>query len=330
MPMPKLYGVDIRIVERDGLSFVTDVLVLKHAQALYGLDAQVVERASIDSSLLPPPDAARVIREPKEVGARALLFVGVPPIRKFSYPGIRHFGYRALASVASNFPHAEDIAITLHGVGYGLDEIECFDAEVGGIIEALESLDFPRPLRSISVIEVNRGRAARMAKRLEALARVYSSATTETVPSAETQVLHDDQPRTAGTDLGDRGHALVAMPFDPAFSDTFHYGITSAVRSNGLLCERIDRQPFVGDIVQRLRDQIATATIVVADLSGANPNVSLEVGFAWGHEVPTVLICKDGEKLKFDVQSQRCLFYSSIKDLEDKLQSEIRGLLPAL
>ncbi len=329
--MPRLYGVDIRIVERDGLSFVTDVFVLKHAQALYGLDAQVVESANIDPSLLPRPDEVRVIRRPKAVGAKALLFVGVPPIREFSYPNIRHFGYRALASVASNFPHAEDIAMTLHGVGYGLDESECFDAEVGGILEALESLDFPQPLRSISVIEVNRGRAARMTKRLDALTRVYSGTmTTGTVPSAKTQALNEDQLRTAGTDLGDRGHALVAMPFDPAFSDTFHYGIASAVRSNGLLCERIDRQSFVGDIIQRLRDQIATATIMVADLSGANPNVSLEVGFAWGHEVPTVLICKDGEKLKFDVQSQRCLFYSSIKDLEDKLQSEIHGLLPAL
>jgi hypothetical protein len=38
----------------------------------------------------------------------------------------------------------------------------------------------------------------------------------------------------------------------------------------------------VAPAVQRLRERIIKANFVVADVSGANPNVYLEIGFAWG------------------------------------------------
>ena len=118
--MPAPGDVEIRILETDAMSFETDVLVLKHAQDLYGLDAQVVKAAHIDTAELPLPDGFRVIRDPTGVAEDGLLFVGVQPIRKFSYADIRRFGYKALCSVASAFPRAGDIALTLHGVGYVL------------------------------------------------------------------------------------------------------------------------------------------------------------------------------------------------------------------
>jgi hypothetical protein len=77
----------------------------------------------------------------------------------------------------------------------------------------------------------------------------------------------------------------------------------------------------------RLKERISSAALVVADLTDAKPNVFLEVGFAWGRDVPTVLLCKDGTPLEFDVQGQRCLFYKSIRDLERQLTDELKGLL---
>jgi nucleoside 2-deoxyribosyltransferase len=78
-----------------------------------------------------------------------------------------------------------------------------------------------------------------------------------------------------------------------------------------------------------VRARISGARLVVADLTSANPNVYLEVGYAWGKGVPTVLIAKSEDALKFDVRSHRCIVYSSIKDLEDKLTRELHGLLTA-
>ena len=69
-----------------------------------------------------------------------------------------------------------------------------------------------------------------------------------------------------------------------------------------------------------------TSTLVVADLTDANPNVHLEVGYAWGVGIPTVLLVKDTSQTKFDVQSQRCIPYERIKDLEVALTEELTKL----
>ena len=78
--------------------------------------------------------------------------------------------------------------------------------------------------------------------------------------------------------------------------------------------------------MQWVRDRIKTAKLVVADLTDGNPNVYLEVGYAWGCNVPTVLLIKNAKQLKFDVRSQRCLPYKKIKDLEQALAKELNEL----
>jgi len=108
--------------------------------------------------------------------------------------------------------------------------------------------------------------------------------------------------------------------------DIYDYGISSAVRSAGYLCERADLSSFTGDVMQWVRERIRTASLVVADLTGSNPNVYLEVGYAWGCGVPTVLLVNDSENLKFDVRGQRCIVYKRIKDIEEKLSKEIQEL----
>lgn len=101
---------------------------------------------------------------------------------------------------------------------------------------------------------------------------------------------------------------------------------TASVKRVGLLCERADLSAYTGDVVTWVRERIRTSSLVVADLSGANPNVYLEVGFAWGCGVPTVLLARDSGELRFDVCGQRCLIYNKIKDLEEKLRVELSAL----
>ncbi|MFY9487208.1 MAG: hypothetical protein WAP35_00730 [Solirubrobacterales bacterium] len=317
--------IEIRVVETDGLSYAVDALVLKHAQALYGFDALVVECANVAPDQLPLPNGFRVVRDPVGIGARVLLFIGVRPISEFSYTDIRKFGYTALCSVASAVPDATEIALTLHGVGYGLDEVECLNAEVAGIIDAIESQDVPRALSTVTFLEINPGRAIRLRERLASLLGARSTVVTGIAPASKLGAEQVETLRAAGSE-NLRRHAFVAMPFSDEFSDVFHYGISNAVRASGLLCERIDRQAFTGDVLERLKTEIRNASVVVADLTGANANVFLEVGFAWGSDVPTVFVCREGAPLTFDVQGQRCLFYDSIRDLENKLGAELKAL----
>jgi hypothetical protein len=52
----------------------------------------------------------------------------------------------------------------------------------------------------------------------------------------------------------------------------------------------------------------------------------VELGYAWGTGRPTVLLVQDVEHLKFDVQGQRCLVYTRIKQLEELLARELQAL----
>jgi nucleoside 2-deoxyribosyltransferase len=79
--------------------------------------------------------------------------------------------------------------------------------------------------------------------------------------------------------------------------------------------------------MEYVRTRIETASVVIAELSDANPNVYLEVGYAWGKGRPTILLVKDEKALQFDVRGQRCLVYERIKDLEDMLAQELKGMI---
>jgi hypothetical protein len=98
---------------------------------------------------------------------------------------------------------------------------------------------------------------------------------------------------------------------------------------SGLLCERVDMVIFTGDILERVKTRIDTATLIVADLTGANANVYLEVGYAWGRGRPTLLVARSGDDLRFDVRGQRCIIYDNIVDLSKKLSNDLKTLSTA-
>ncbi|MGZ9166811.1 MAG: hypothetical protein ACXW4U_16685, partial [Anaerolineales bacterium] len=130
----------------------------------------------------------------------------------------------------------------------------------------------------------------------------------------------------AGINSEDKPLIFVAMPFDKKMDDIFHYGIRNAVNNAGFLCERVDEVVFTGDILDLIKRRIGKASLIIADLSMANANVYLEVGYAWGLGIPTMLIVQDAQELKFDVKGQKCIIYSGIRELEEKLSKELPGL----
>jgi hypothetical protein len=120
--------------------------------------------------------------------------------------------------------------------------------------------------------------------------------------------------------------AFVAMPFSKEFEDIYYYGIQRAADASGFMCDRVDQVSFIGDELESIKRRIRSSAVVVADLSGANPNVYLELGFAWGASIPTVLIVQDVRDLHFDVRGQRYLEYTSIRVLEERLTAELTSL----
>lgn len=244
----------------------------------------------------------------------------------FNYSEIRDFARRALVSLAHKKTNARHVAFTIHGTGYGLDEIEAFESEVAGIVDAVTSGAFPKAIESITFIESDQGRANRLSKSLLKLFPTgalpidrYGAISTLTAESQETL-------RTVGYSSAGKPHVFVAMPFATEMEDIYHYGIQGAVKKSGLLCERADFSIYTGDVMEWVKARISSAKLVVADLTSANPNVYLEVGYAWGCRVPTVLLVRESCELEFDVKGQRCIFYKSIQHLENSLLLELDGL----
>jgi hypothetical protein len=326
-------GIALTLDHGDVATVPGDVLALKYAQGLYGADRFVYELLAARPSLppeLPAIDRFTLVESQGAIVPERVLFLGVSPLRRFDYRQIRKFGRRALACLSEVAPGTRSLLVTIHGPGYGLDEQESLRAQVGGFVDAIAAREFPGGLERIRVVELDPGRAERLARSLadlvpEGVLHTRAGAVVGALPAPSEAAL-----RTAGRWSAEKPTAFVAMPFTPETDDVYYYGIQGAVNAAGYLCERADLAVFTGDILEWIKRRIGRATLVVADLTGANPNVYLEVGFAWGCGKPTVLLARDSaDQLRFDVRGHRCLVYRSIRDLEEQLTCELLALAGA-
>jgi len=325
-------NVRIRVVHGDILTLKSDALALKYAQANYGVDRVVTQSligAGWDASTMrPKPGDYRLLKDVPGIASRLLLFVGVPPLYQFGYGEIRDFARRCLEVLAAGAPQIETLTVTLHGAGYGLDETEAFESELAGFWDAISARDYPAALKQISVVEQDE----RTCKRLQSVLQDLFPSTTLHQKSGLRMQIEPEQTerlRATGYASDSKPHAFVAMPFREDMDDVYHYGIQAAVKEAGFLCERADLSAFTGDVMQWVRERIQSAALVVADLTGANPNVYLEVGYAWGREKPTILLAKDAPPSQFDARGHRCLVYKRIQDLEASLTAELKDLRQA-
>ena len=356
MPEAKL---SIEMVQGDVLEFSADVLALKYAQHYYGADEAVSSRliagARADpSALQPQPWEYVFVDTGRLVPSRHVLFVGVPRLVQFNYNEIERFAFEAIKTTWVECPQAQHIAMTLHGPGYGLDEVEALQSELRGMWKAILAGFRPATLRRVSIVEHSAARIERLQKplndanayyrllpaaspsgslpqeaRLETVAPPLSASASTRGLTAYAPPSPAPAPQVAHSPVAppiSKPRIFVAMPFATEMEDVYYYGIQNPVRQLGFICERIDQEAFTGDVLPQMKTRIEAAEIVIADLTGSNPNVYLEVGYAWGKARPTVLLVREADQLKFDVRGQKCLTYKSIKDLETQLTKELQEL----
>ncbi|MCO8270390.1 hypothetical protein M1L60_07245 [Actinoplanes sp. TRM 88003] len=321
------HDITIDVEHADVLKRPADVLVLKYAQQLHGVDRLVASMLRADATRMPAVGAYLAVPGRDPLAAGQVLFLGVPAIADFGYREIRAFGERALAGAAEQCPDAQELVMTIHGPGFGLDEIEAFDSQLAGVFDAMDSGRMPGRLRSVVFVEKDERRVRRLRDALRRIVRTSSvpARSPFSAPGMDDRISR--HLRSVGYDAPQKDRVFVAMPFADEFEDVFHFGIADPIRRAGLLCERMDQMQFVGDVVAAMTARIAASRLVVAELTGNNPNVYLEVGYAWGREIPTVLLCRDAHEVKFDVQGHRHLRYKSIKDLADQLGDTLAALV---
>lgn len=104
--------------------------------------------------------------------------------------------------------------------------------------------------------------------------------------------------------------AFVIMPFSPTFDDVYDV-IKRAVGDvdAGLSLTRLDEVRAAGRISDDLLRELTTCSLCIADVSGANPNVMWEVGYASALRKPLIVLNQAPAKLPFDIADVRAVMY---------------------
>jgi nucleoside 2-deoxyribosyltransferase len=118
---------------------------------------------------------------------------------------------------------------------------------------------------------------------------------------------------------------FVLMPLDESFEDAYKLGIKAAATAAGTYCERIDEQIFEESILDRIYNQITKADLIIADMTGRNPNVFYEVGYAHALGKSVILLTQVADDIPFDLQHYTHIVYGAkISKLKEELENRIR------
>lgn len=314
----------VEVVEGDVRTTRVDVLVLKFAQRARGADLAV--SLALGRDLTTPTGQHRFIKSDDKIHAREVLVLGVGPLSDFDYKEIASFARHSLEIVRSERPGARSVGITVHGPGYGLDELASMGSLANGLLAALNSDPSVDGIGSgdfrILIIESSSRRAQRIREFLDGGAKSNRPLTLD-----GGEPFTPEAAKAISSDGTYQKRLFAAMPFHRDYLDLWELAIQPAAHENGMPIERLDHEHFTGEIVSEIRTRIERSAAVVAILDENNPNVFLEVGYAWGVKKPAVLVLKEGQEAPFDVRSQRLIRYTRLGQLKSSLANELRGLL---
>jgi len=117
---------------------------------------------------------------------------------------------------------------------------------------------------------------------------------------------------------------FVLMPFAPEFDDVYKPGIKPACQDAGAYAERVDEQFYEGGILQRIYNQISKADVIVAGMTGKNPNVFYETGYAHALGKPAILLTRNADDIPFDLKHHPHIVYKGrISDLKPELTKRV-------
>jgi Nucleoside 2-deoxyribosyltransferase len=143
----------------------------------------------------------------------------------------------------------------------------------------------------------------------------------------------EEQDNRIGVTAAPKGprKAFVVMPFDEAWSDTSFSFIMKAVaaQDGALEATRADRIEQTGRITDQIVEALLGCDFVIADITGNNVNVGWELGYAYAHQKPCVIIMQNGEAAPFDIYDHRRVDYSPTPtaDEDDRLAAILRNTI---
>lgn len=103
----------------------------------------------------------------------------------------------------------------------------------------------------------------------------------------------------------------------------FKYIISPVCESCGFEPVRVDQINDSDSITQTIIDKLLSSELVIADISGHNPNVFFEMGYRKCTDKPIIHLKKKGETIPFDVNTVRTFEYD-LTDLDNVEETKKR------
>ncbi len=122
-------------------------------------------------------------------------------------------------------------------------------------------------------------------------------------------------------------YIFACMPFSENYEDIYKFGIKEAAKELGFNCIRADEIQYTGGIIDKIYDLIKTAHIVIADMTGKNPNVFYEVGYAHALGKEVILLTQKAEDIPIDLRKFFHIVYGGkIIKLKEELIKQIKAI----
>lgn len=121
----------------------------------------------------------------------------------------------------------------------------------------------------------------------------------------------------------DKKTAFVIMPFAEAFYDVYKFLILEALETAGYDVKRADDIKSQNNIISDIVEGIVHSDLIVADLTGSNPNVYYELGLAHGLNKRVILTTQEIDDIPFDLRSYRVIGYDTHFSKMNKAKEEL-------
>jgi len=125
-------------------------------------------------------------------------------------------------------------------------------------------------------------------------------------------------------------HCFHLCPFAEPFNTIYSDHVRKAALAAGFTVERADEVFGTDPIIEDIWQAINCSAVVIADVTGRNPNVMYEIGMAHTVGKPVIIMTQTMGDVPFDLQHYRCIVYEytprGCVSLEEKLTSTLRFL----
>ena len=115
--------------------------------------------------------------------------------------------------------------------------------------------------------------------------------------------------------------AFVFMPFNEEFDKIYAEGIKTGFKVVNWSCFRADEKFDTPEVICTICKNIQESSLIIADLTGKNPNVFLEVGLAFGLGKYVAFLSQNPDDMPFDTRTFRTIMYEpeKLEDLKEKI-----------